>query len=49
MGYKATKSATGFVNNVKVKCSKCGANLYVNPNSAKAAGGWTCPHCGTRH
>lgn len=41
--YKATTKPTGLVNNVKVKCSKCGANLFVNPSYA--SGGWQCPAC----
>ncbi len=49
MGYKATTGPGGLVNNVKVRCSKCGATLYVNPNAAKASGGWSCPQCGKRH
>jgi DNA-directed RNA polymerase subunit RPC12/RpoP len=49
MGYKAGTSAHGLVNNVKVRCSKCGATLFVNPNAAKSGGGWECPHCGKRH
>jgi hypothetical protein len=49
MGYKATTQPTGLVNNVKVRCSTCGANLYVNPNSAKSGGGWECPHCRKCH
>lgn len=47
MGYKATNAPAGLVNNVKVKCSKCGASLFVNPNNSK--GGWQCPQCGARH
>jgi DNA-directed RNA polymerase subunit RPC12/RpoP len=45
--YKATTKPTGLVNNVKVKCSKCGANLFVNPNYSK--GGWRCPACNKQH
>jgi DNA-directed RNA polymerase subunit RPC12/RpoP len=47
--YKATGSPTGSVNNIKVRCSKCSATLYVHPNRASAGGGWECPHCKTRH
>jgi ribosomal protein S27E len=49
MGYTATKSPTGSVNNIKVKCTKCSATLYVNPNYARASSGWQCPTCGTQH
>jgi transposase len=49
MGYKAGTQPSGLVNNVKVRCSKCGATLYVHPDSAKSGGGWECPHCGKRH
>jgi DNA-directed RNA polymerase subunit RPC12/RpoP len=49
MAYKATTNPTGLVNNIKVKCSKCSATLYVHPNHASASGGWECPHCKTRH
>lgn len=45
--YKATSSPSGFVNNVKVCCSQCGASLYVNPNQSRS--GWECPRCGKRH
>jgi rubrerythrin len=45
--YKATTKPTGLVNNVKVKCRKCGANLFVNPNYSK--GGWQCPACNRQH
>jgi hypothetical protein len=49
MGYKAGSKPTGLVNNAKVRCSQCGATLYVNPNSAKSSGGWTCPLCDKKH
>ncbi len=39
MAFKATTSPTGWVNNIKVKCSKCGARLYVHPDRARASGG----------
>jgi DNA-directed RNA polymerase subunit RPC12/RpoP len=45
--YKATTKPTGLVNNVKVKCSQCGANLFVNPNYS--GGGWQCPACNKQH
>ena len=47
--YTATTSPSGAVNNIKVKCSKCAATLYVHPSYASASGGWQCPHCKTRH
>lgn len=48
MGYTATKSPTGLVNNVEVTCMKCKTgHLYVNPNHVQHNGGkWTCPVCG---
>jgi hypothetical protein len=49
MGYKATANPTGMLNNIKVQCAKCGANLYVNPNMAKSGGGSEWPHYGKRH
>jgi hypothetical protein len=47
--YQAKTSATGLVNNIKVKCRKCAATLYIDPRYATASGGWECPHCKTRH
>ena len=47
--YKATPRPAGMVNNVEVRCSGCGANLYVDPSKAKNTSGWECPHCGKRH
>lgn len=47
MAYKATTKPTGLVNNVKVRCSQCGATLFVNPNYSKS--GWQCPHCSKQH
>jgi DNA-directed RNA polymerase subunit RPC12/RpoP len=49
VAYNATITLSGLVNNIKVRCSKCGATLYVNPDSTKSGGGWRCPHCKTRH
>jgi hypothetical protein len=49
MGYTATNSPTGAVNNIKVRCTNCSANLYVHPNHASASGGWKCPSCGKQH
>jgi hypothetical protein len=47
--YIATEKPSGWVNPVKVKCSGCGANLFVNPNMVKTMSGWECPHCHKRH
>lgn len=47
--YKATMSPEGWVNNIKVKCTRCSANLYIHPGKARSAGGWECPACGKRH
>jgi ribosomal protein S27E len=33
--------AGGFVNNVKVKCTKCGKQQYIKPGMA-----WSCNSCG---
>lgn len=46
----ASKKATGFVNNIKVTCSKCGSQLYVNPNALKQnSGKWKCEVCNATH
>jgi hypothetical protein len=51
MAYVAKTSTAGmWTNPVKVTCSGCGAsNLYVQPDKAKDAGSWECPHCHKRH
>ena len=47
--YKATTSPSGWTNNTKVRCSGCGATLYVRAEDVKKHSGWECPHCGKRH
>lgn len=47
--YRATAKPSGMVNNIRVRCSRCSAQLFVNPNHAKSSGGWQCPHCNQRH
>jgi hypothetical protein len=47
--YIATEKPSGWVNPVQVKCSACGANLYVDPSKVKTMSGWECPHCHKRH
>lgn len=49
MPAKATTSPSGWTNNQEVRCSGCGAKLYVNLNHARSQGGWECPLCGKRH
>ena len=47
--YKATPRPAGMVNNQPVRCSKCGASLYVDPSKVRTMSGWECPHCGAKH
>jgi DNA-directed RNA polymerase subunit RPC12/RpoP len=47
--YKAQTTHHGAVNNIKVKCTKCGTNLLICPPNVRAAGGWECPACGKKH
>ena len=49
MVYVATTSPSGWTNNTEVRCSGCGAKLYVRPNDAQKMGGWECPQCHKRH
>lgn len=38
---EGTAKVTGFVNNIKVRCSKCGTEQYLKPGP----GPWKCLAC----
>lgn len=38
---EGTPKATGFVNNIKVRCKKCGTTQYLKPGP----GSWKCTSC----
>ena len=42
---RGTSKPTGWTNNVKVKCSKCGTPQYLKPGSGR----WVCSSCGNRN
>jgi hypothetical protein len=43
MAHKAGSKPTGLVNNAKVRCSQCGATLYVNPTAQNQAADGRAP------
>jgi hypothetical protein len=49
VAYKGTDKPAGAVNNVQVKCDKCGTSNYVIGSKVKSSGGWECRSCGHVH